>query len=209
MRTKIARRISLTAATLVGAASLLLAPAAATAAQPTVTAAGPVSTIVKAYTDDWAEVYVGSATVTQGESLQVTVSDLREGRELFAVMDTITVPTIRPADHYGDTEFTVDVPADFPVGEHTLVITTTEFEPINVTITVTPGEYTPTPTPEPAPTADPSVPTSMDPTGAPIADAPPVTGGPVPLPALLTGAGAFVGIIIATAIVRRVRGANE
>lgn len=152
------------------------------------------SRIVVTETFDWAEVYVGSGEVEQGGTLKVTVSDLLNGRQIHVTVDTLVVPDPAPADQYGDTEFDVVIPADFPVGDHIMTITTNEFEPIQLPIKVTQGTAVPTPEPtvEPTPTEDPQV------TSTAVAQ-PPAAKGPPEWAYGVLGGGAIV-ILLGTAV---------
>lgn len=210
------RRRSFTAALAVSAALLLAPlgtahPAAAAvipaAVTPATVMAGPLAPL-EIY--DWAEVYFGTGEVAQGETLQVTVSDLRTGRIITATLGdgAVVVADIPAADRYGDTGFAVPVPADFPVGVHNLTIATDEFAPIVIPITVTPGRATPTTEPSPVATTAPATPTDH-PTQPGGESTPPGSASPfeppVPITAVYGVLGGIVGIIIITAVVRGIR----
>lgn len=91
----------------------------------------------------WATVDVGSGTVEQGGSLPVTVSGLKPGQQISATLfsDPVVVEGIPAADANGTVSFTLRVPADFPLGAHTLVIESAGYEPLEATVTVVaPGQ---------------------------------------------------------------------
>ncbi|MGF3053959.1 hypothetical protein ACQUSY_08350 [Microbacterium sp. YY-03] len=209
------RRRSL-AAVLGLSAVLVLAPVA-TAPAASATEVSTVSSVIKpTEVYDWAEVYFGNGEIAQGQTLQVTVSDLLTGRVITATLGdgAIVVPDIPAADHYGDTGFAVVIPADFPVGVHNLTIATDEFEPIVIPITVIAGDAPIVDPTQPAPTA--TNPGTEQPTlpgdeTEPAGSATPGTPGasqiepPVPVTAVYGVLGGIVVIIIVTAIVRRAR----
>lgn len=174
---------------------------------------------------DWAEVYFGTGEIAQGQTLQVTVSDLRTGRIITADLGggAVTVADIPAADRYGDTGFAVPIPADFPLGVHNLTISTDEFAPIVIPITITAGEGAPVETTEPAPsmTTDPTGPTGptgpttepTEPTGESSTPDPgsadsSIGEPPVPLSVVFGVLGGIAVLIVVTAIVRRARGTN-
>jgi 5'-nucleotidase len=91
---------------------------------------------------DWATVDIGSGTVEQGGSLPVKVSGLRPGQRISATLfsEPIAVQGIPAADEDGTVSFAVQIPGDLPLGEHTLVIESAGFDPIELAVTVvTPG----------------------------------------------------------------------
>lgn len=209
--------LALTAALALGPLTGSAAPASATPVAPISAAQFDTAGTMKPFeTYDWAEVYFGSGEIAQGQTLQVTVSDLRTGRIITANLGdgAVVVADIPAADRYGDTGFALTVPADFPLGVHNLTIGTDEFAPIVIPITVTAGEGAPPaePTAPPA-TTDPAA--SSEPSADPESEAPgSATPGapsaatiepPVPVTAVYGVLGGIVGIIIITAIVRRVR----
>ncbi len=209
------RRRSL-AAVLGLSAALVLAPVA-TASAASATEVSTVSSVIKpTEVYDWAEVYFGNGEIAQGQTLQVTVSDLLTGRVITATLGdgAIVVPDIPAADHYGDTGFAVVIPADFPVGVHNLTIATNEFEPIEIPITVIAGDAPIVDPTQPAPTAttpateQPTLPgDETEPTGSANSAAPSASQiePPVPVTAVYGVLGGIVVIIIVTAIVRRAR----
>ncbi|MGG5753619.1 choice-of-anchor I family protein [Zafaria sp. Z1313] len=88
---------------------------------------------------DWAEVSLSAGTVEQGGSIEVTVSGLEEGQQVTAELhsDPIVVEGIPAADASGTTTFTLEVPAGFATGAHTLFVASTGLEPIATPLTVT------------------------------------------------------------------------
>ncbi len=226
-RRSIGARIALVpAAALALAAALVVAPLAAanpaSALTPLTGTSVTSSTITPMETYDWAEVYFGNGEIAQGQTLQVTVSDLRTGRVITATLGdsatlgdgAIVVPDIPAADRYGDTGFAVAIPADFPAGVHNLTIGTDEFAPIVIPITVTPGTGTPT---EPAPivttqpTAQPTAPGAGSETPGSVTPGAPRASPfdpPVPITVVYGILGGIVGVMIITAVVRRTRKAR-
>ena len=92
---------------------------------------------------DWATVDIGSGTVEQGGSLPVRLSGLEPGQQVSATLfsDPIVVQGIPAADANGNVSFTVRIPADLPLGAHTLVIESAGLDPISVAVTVVaPGQ---------------------------------------------------------------------
>jgi endo-1,4-beta-xylanase len=89
----------------------------------------------------WATVDVGDGVVEQGGSLPVRVSGLDAGQRIGAVLysEPIVVNGIAAADGSGRTSFAVAIPADLPLGTHTLVVTSDGEQPISVTVTVVAG----------------------------------------------------------------------
>lgn len=185
----------------------------ASAASATLAQAEPAAPLVRALeVYDWAEVYFGTGEIAQGETLQVTVSDLRTGRIITANLGdgAVIVENIPEADRYGDTGFALTVPSDFPVGVHNLTIGTDEFAPIVIPITVTPGESVPSTQPAPAETTPPTTATPDAETATPTSPAPGTADSslvdpPIPASAVLGVLGGVVALMIVTAIVRRAR----
>lgn len=108
---------------------------------PTTPAPTPTATPTTAPpADAWARVDVGSGVVEQGGALPVTVSGLRAGQEITATLysDPIEVAGIRPADGAGRTAFSVSIPGDLTVGQHTLVLRSDDLADIRVGVTVVP-----------------------------------------------------------------------
>jgi 5'-nucleotidase len=90
---------------------------------------------------DWAQVSVGSGQVEQGGTLNVTVSGLEPGQVIGATLysDPIVVSGIPAADASGRVSFAVRIPANLPLGAHTLEITSAGLEPIRIGVTVVAG----------------------------------------------------------------------
>lgn len=194
--------------------ALMVAPFVAPAASASTPSAAAAVHPMETY--EWAEVYFGTGEITQGETLQVTVSDLRTGRVITANLGdgAIVVPDIPAADRYGDTGFAVTIPADFPVGVHNLTIGTDEFAPIVIPITVLAGTAPPAETTEPPATTEPTPPaTTESETALPGSASPDAAdesriGPPIPASAVIGVLAGIVGLIVVTAIVRRVRNAR-
>lgn len=92
---------------------------------------------------DWAKVDIGSGRVEQGGSLPVKISELEPGQQISATLfsEPIVVSGIPAADANGNVSFTIRIPADLPLGAHTLVIESAGYEPIEVAVTViAPGQ---------------------------------------------------------------------
>ncbi|MBG6237454.1 2',3'-cyclic-nucleotide 2'-phosphodiesterase (5'-nucleotidase family) [Mycetocola sp. CAN_C7] len=87
---------------------------------------------------DWATVTLDSASVEQGGSVNVTVTGLEDGQQIDATLfsEPIVVAGIPAADASGTVRFTVEVPADFDVGVHTLAVSSVGLEPITTAVTV-------------------------------------------------------------------------
>ena len=87
---------------------------------------------------DWASVALDSTTVTQGQSVGVTVSGLDEGQRISATLysDPLVIDGIPAADASGTVRFTIAVPADFDLGAHNLVVGSAGLEPISTALTV-------------------------------------------------------------------------
>ncbi|MGM7697657.1 endo-1,4-beta-xylanase [Microbacterium sp. A84] len=91
----------------------------------------------------WATVDVGDGRVEQGGALPVTVSGLEPGQQITATLfsDPIEIAGISAADASGRVTFEVSIPADLPLGAHTLVIASGELDPISAEVTVVaPGQ---------------------------------------------------------------------
>ena len=92
---------------------------------------------------DWAKIDIGSGTVEQGGSLPVRVTGLEPGQQISATLfsEPIVVQGIPVAGADGAVSFAIRIPADLPLGAHTLVIESAGFEPLSATVTViAPGQ---------------------------------------------------------------------
>lgn len=86
----------------------------------------------------WATIDVGTGKVAQGGTLRVRVSGLEPGQQIAATLrsEPIVVTGIPAADANGNVSFAVQIPADLPLGAHTLVVESAGREPISVGVTV-------------------------------------------------------------------------
>lgn len=86
----------------------------------------------------WASIDVGSGTVEQGGTLEVTVSGLEPGQQIGATLhsDPIVVTGIPAADDSGEVRFSVAIPDDFATGAHTLIVESDGHDPISTPVTV-------------------------------------------------------------------------
>lgn len=98
----------------------------------------PTPTPAPAPSGDWAQVDVGSGQVAQGGALPVAVSGLEPGQQIAAALfsDPIVIEGIPAASADGTVAFTVQIPADFEVGAHTLVLTSEGLDPIEIPVEV-------------------------------------------------------------------------
>lgn len=89
----------------------------------------------------WATIDVGDGRVEQGGDLSVTVSGLEPGQLISATVNggTLSVPGIPAADSSGKVTFTIAIPAEFPLGAHTLVIASSGHDPLTAAIEVVPA----------------------------------------------------------------------
>ena len=86
---------------------------------------------------DWASVDVGDAVFTPGERVIVTVSGLNSGQEITGTLYSTPVNLgTFAANAAGVAVFSAVIPANTPVGAHTLVITSVGLEPITVAVHV-------------------------------------------------------------------------
>ena len=86
---------------------------------------------------DWATVDAGDATFTPGERVTVTVSGLNPGQEITGTLYSVPVNLgTFAANSAGVAAFSAVIPANTPVGAHTLVITSIGLQPINLAVTV-------------------------------------------------------------------------
>jgi 2',3'-cyclic-nucleotide 2'-phosphodiesterase (5'-nucleotidase family) len=87
---------------------------------------------------NWATVTLESTTVSQGQSVGVTVTGLDEGQRISATLssDPLVIDAIPAADASGTVRFDVAVPTGFQTGVHDLVVSTTGLEPISTPLTV-------------------------------------------------------------------------
>lgn len=97
-------------------------PTASPTATPTATPAPTVGASATAST----------STVAQGDTLTVTVSGLKPGEQVSAVLhsDPITVTGIPAADTNGRVAFRVQIPSDLAPGAHTIVVTRADGTPL-------------------------------------------------------------------------------
>ena len=91
--------------------------------------------------------------VAQGGTLNVTVQGLNGGEQIAATLhsDPIVVTGIPAASPEGTTAFAIQIPKDFEVGAHTLVIESDGRAPIETAVEVTAAPTEPKPTPTPTP----------------------------------------------------------
>ena len=88
---------------------------------------------------DWAEVTLSNdGRVEQGGTLTVTLTGLEAGQQVAATLfsDPIEVTGIPAASTDGSIRFSVEIPADFELGAHRLVITTDGEDPIEIGVDV-------------------------------------------------------------------------
>ncbi|WP_104191429.1 choice-of-anchor I family protein [Cryobacterium sp. Y82] len=86
---------------------------------------------------DWASVEVGDAVFTPGERVTVTVSGLNPGQEITGTLYSTPVNLgTFTANAAGIATFSAVIPANTPVGAHTLVITSIGLEPISIAVSV-------------------------------------------------------------------------
>ena len=88
---------------------------------------------------DWAEVTLSNdGRVEQGGTLTVTLTGLEAGQQVAATLfsDPIKVTGIPAASTDGSIRFSVEIPADFELGAHRMVITTDGEDPIEIGVDV-------------------------------------------------------------------------
>ncbi|WP_240607227.1 choice-of-anchor I family protein [Cryobacterium aureum] len=86
---------------------------------------------------DWASIDVGDAVFTPGERVTVTVSGLNPGQEVTGTLYSTPVNLgTFAANAAGVATFSAVIPANTPVGAHTLVISSIGLEPISSAVTV-------------------------------------------------------------------------
>ncbi|MEH3089438.1 MAG: hypothetical protein PGN24_07545 [Microbacterium arborescens] len=86
----------------------------------------------------WAEVSLSTTRVEQGGFIDVRVAGLDAGQQIEASLfsEPIAVRGIPAADANGATSFRVAIPADLPLGAHTLRISAAGEQPLEYGITV-------------------------------------------------------------------------
>ncbi|SDQ08761.1 ExeM/NucH family extracellular endonuclease [Microbacterium sp. cf332] len=89
-------------------------------------------------TGAWAEVSLSTTRVEQGGFIDVRVTGLEPGQQIGATLysDPIAVSGIPAAGAEGTTSFRVAIPAELPLGAHTLRITSGNEQPLDFAITV-------------------------------------------------------------------------
>lgn len=87
----------------------------------------------------WVQIGLSSTTVAQGETLDVELTGLEPGQVVGATLhsDPIVVEGLPAADADGTIAFSIEIPADFEVGPHTLEITSEGLDPVTADLTVT------------------------------------------------------------------------
>jgi 2',3'-cyclic-nucleotide 2'-phosphodiesterase (5'-nucleotidase family) len=86
---------------------------------------------------EWASVDAGDAVFTPGERMTVTVSGLNPGQEITGTLFSVPVNLgTFAANSAGVAAFSAVIPANTPVGAHTLVISSVGLQPINLAVTV-------------------------------------------------------------------------
>jgi hypothetical protein len=86
---------------------------------------------------EWASVDAGDAVFTPGERMTVTVSGLNPGQEINGTLFSVPVNLgTFAANSAGVAAFSAVIPANTPVGAHTLVISSVGLQPINLAVTV-------------------------------------------------------------------------
>ncbi|WP_233201802.1 choice-of-anchor I family protein [Cryobacterium sp. Y11] len=86
---------------------------------------------------DWASVDAGDAVFTPGERVTVTVSGLNPGQLITGTLYSVPVDLgTFAANAAGVATFSAVIPANTPVGAHTLVISSVGLQPISLAVTV-------------------------------------------------------------------------
>jgi 5'-nucleotidase len=89
---------------------------------------------------DWASIDAGDAVFTPGERVTVTVSGLQAGQQIIGTLYSTPVNLgTFVANSAGVAAFVAVIPANTPVGAHSLVISSLGLQPISLPVTVVAG----------------------------------------------------------------------